>query len=251
VHDATAAPVMLAAMDERLASVRLDAITLPSEAEQARLDSIAATAGLAVFAPIELERVEGSDALLVFTGSGPDHHTLWVRGAKHDVEFRGRRVCRVVFEGDPPTPRFLVKADEVIGNYPATLAEWQERQARRAAVIERSREEADAERERLRASAAAVTFDDLERDGVRLTLRRAAEVVVEAGGTIRVRDGALVVGLAPSAVLTLGQPSAALRASRRLYLAEEAVVAAAGKRGEIDPAKLPDRAILPSGKLAP
>jgi hypothetical protein len=238
-------------MSDRPASVRLPAVTLPDEAEARRLQSIAETKGLEVFAPVELERVEGSDVLLVFTGSGPDHGTLWVQGARYDVEFRGREKVRVVYEGDPLTPRFLVRADDQIGDYPRTLDEWQSRQARKAAARERGREEAKAERERLRAIAEAVTFDDLERDSVKLTLRQAAEVVVEAGGTIRVRDSRLIVGLAPSALLTLGQVSAAAKAARRLYLAEDAVVAAAGRRGEIDVAKLPDKAILPSGRLAP
>jgi hypothetical protein len=86
---------------------------------------------------------------------------------------------------------------------------------------------------------------------VKLTLRQAGEAVREAGGTIRVRDSRLVVGLPRSALLTLGLPSAAAKAARRLYLAEDAVVAAAGRRGEIDVGKLPDKPILPSGRLAP
>jgi hypothetical protein len=238
-------------MSERPASVRVSAIELPDQAEQERLDSIAATKSLEVFAPVELERIEGSDKLLVFTGSGPDHGTLWVQGGKHDVEFRGRQAVRVVYEGDPITPRFLIRATEQSDAYPATLAEWEKRQARKAAARERGRQEAESERERLRASAEPVTFDDLERDGAGLTVRQAGEAVWNAGGTIRVRDGTLVVGLPRSALLTLGRPSVAAKAARRLYLAKDAVVAAAGRRGEIDAAKLPDKAILPSGRLAP
>jgi hypothetical protein len=40
-------------------------------------------------------------------------------------------------------------------------------------------------------------------------------------------------------------------AARRLYAAEEAVLAAAGKGGAIDVSKLPDGYVLPSGALAP
>jgi hypothetical protein len=238
-------------MSDRPASVRVSAVELPDQAEQERLDSIAATKGLEVFAPVELERVEGSDKLLVFTGSGPDHGTLWVQGGKHDLEFRGRQAVRVVYEGDPITPRFLIRATEQSDAHPATLAEWETRQARKAAARERGRQEAEAERERLRAIAEPVTFDDLERDGATLTLRQAGEAVWSAGGTIRVKDSGLVVGLAPSALLTLGQVSVAAKAARRLYLAEDAVLAAAGRRGEIDVSRLPDKAILPSGRLAP
>jgi hypothetical protein len=224
---------------------------LPDEAEAARRASIAATSGLETVAAIELEKVSGSDELLVVTGSGPDAGSLWIQGTSHDAGFHGRQNVRVVFEGDPPTPRHLVRASEVVGNYPATLEEWEARQARRAASIERGRAEAEAQRERLRASAAAVTFDTLERDGVELTLRQAAEAVVTAGGTIRVEDGRVVVALAPSALLTLGQASRALKAARRLYVAEAEVVACTKRGGEIDVRKLPDKAILPSGSLEP
>jgi hypothetical protein len=139
----------------------------------------------------------------------------------------------------------------VFGNYPATLEEWEARQSKRAAAIEQSRREAEGERERLRAIAEPIVYDDLAADGVRLTLRQAAEAVVNAGGVIRVQDSRLVVSLAPSALLTIGQKSLAARAAARLYLAEAEVVAAAGRRGEIDVRKLPDKAILPSGKLEP
>jgi hypothetical protein len=172
-------------------------------------------------------------------------------GTSHDVDFYGRSKVRVVFEGDPPTPRFLIPAEEVIGNYPATLAEWNERQARRAEAVERSQQEAEAKREELRAVAQPVVFDDLERDGERMTVRQAGEAVRKAGGTIRVHDTRLVVGLAPSALLSMGNPSRAAKAARRLYLAEEAVLAVASKRGgEIDVRKLPNRFVLPTGALA-
>jgi hypothetical protein len=229
----------------------IPAVTLPDEAEAQRRHAIAQTAGLEVFAPVELERVEGSGELLAFVGSGPDAGSLWVQGTSHDAGFYGRQNVRVVFEGDPPTPRHLVRASEVVGNYPATLEEWEARRARRAASVERSQREAEAQRERLRASAAAVTFDILERDGVELTLREAGEAVRTAGGTIRVHDSRLLVALAPSALRTLGQPSVALKAARRLYVAEGEVVACAKRGGEIDVRKLPDKAILPSGSLEP
>jgi hypothetical protein len=131
-------------MSDRPASVRLPAVELPADAEARRLQSIAETKGLEVFAPVELERVEGSDDLLVFTGSGRDHNSLWVQGARHDVEFRGREKVRVVYEGDPLTPRFLIPATEHSDAYPRTLDEWQERQARKAAARERGRVEAEA-----------------------------------------------------------------------------------------------------------
>jgi hypothetical protein len=238
-------------VNERSTIIGMRAAELPDEAEARRLHSLAETKGLETFAPIELERLEGGDGLLVFTGSGPDHGTLWLQGSRHDVEFRGREKVRVTFEGDPLTPRYLVPANEVVGEYPATLAEWEERRARRAAAIERNRQKQEQERERLRSIAEPVTFDDLARDGQRLTLRQAGETVRNAGGTIRLQDSRLVVALAPSALLSQGRPSAAAKAAERLYLAEAEVVAAAKRGGEIDVRKLPDKAILPSGKLEP
>jgi hypothetical protein len=53
--------------------------TLPSEEEAARRAAVAPAASLDVVAPIEVERVEGSDVLLVFTGSGPDEGSLWIQ----------------------------------------------------------------------------------------------------------------------------------------------------------------------------
>jgi hypothetical protein len=219
--------------------------------EERRLREIREAGELEVFAAVELERVEGSDALLVFTGSGPDHGTLWVQGGKHDAEFRGRSQVRVTFEGSPVSPRYLVRAAEAGGGYPATLQVWEERQNRKAARREQALRDTEAHREELRATAEPVLIDDTVRDGGRMTLREAGEAIVAASGTLRVEGGRLVVSLPPGALLTMGQPSAALRAASRLYLAETEVVATASKRGEVAVARLPSRFVLPSGALAP
>lgn len=225
------------------------ATTMPDEAERRRLHSLAEIRNLEVFASVELERVEGSNGLLVFTGSGDDHGTLWVQGSKHDVEFRGREKVRVVYEGDPLTPRFLIPASEQ--GLPATLAEWEARQNRRGAAVEQQRQEAAANLDRLRLSAEAVTYDDLGRDRVRMTLRKAGEAVERAGGVIQLKGSRLLVSLPPGALLTMGAPSAAAKAAARLYLAEAAILAAAGKRSDIAASKLPNKHVLPSGKLEP
>ncbi len=187
----------------------LAARTLPDEAEARRRISIAETAGLEVFASSELERVEGSNGLLAFTGSGPDRGSLWVQGSRYHVDVLGRDTVRLCFEGDPPTPRFLIPANAENAGAPTTLAEWEATQAVRAEAIEEQRKAAAAKRDRLRAAAQPFTYDDAAHDGERLTLRQAAEAVDLAGGTIRVVDGRLVVGLPPSARLTLGLPSRA------------------------------------------
>jgi hypothetical protein len=222
--------------------------TLPSEAEQRRLHSLAETRGLEVFAAVELERVEGADGLLVFVPDG----SLWVQGTRHHVDLLGRDKVRVTYEGDPLTARFLIRANEQVRNFPATLEEWQARQGRKTASRERSRQEAERERERLRASAEPVTYDDLAQDGARMTLRRAGEAVLQAGGIVRNKDGRLIVSLPPSALYTLGRPSLAARAATRLFLAESAVLAAPSKRnGEVNVPKLAAEMVTPAGRLVP
>lgn len=52
---------------------------------------------------------------------------------EHRVDVIGRERVRVVFEGDPPTPRFLQRATDANNDGPATLAQWEERQAGKAA----------------------------------------------------------------------------------------------------------------------
>jgi hypothetical protein len=218
-----------------------------TEEEQRRRAAIEETRGLEVFDPADLERVEGGDGLLVHAPDG----SLWVQTSRGTADLLGREAVRVVFEGSPLTPRYLVRADEAIGGTPGTLEEWLDRRDRKAAAVEQGRKDAEAKAERRRARAEPVTFDDLAHDGQRITLRQAAEAVVKAGGTIKVESSRLVVSLPPGATIVLGSPSPAAKAARRLYTAEAEVVVAAGKGGEVNPAKLPARAILPSGALAP
>jgi hypothetical protein len=221
------------------------------EAELARRKAIAETRGLEELDPDDLEVLERNGRrLLVHVPDG----TLWAQcdRAMADV-LADKSALRVVFEPGTSgklTPRYL-QAARTVGNLPDTLQELEERESQKQAARERGRREQAAALEELRKLAAPVTFDDTIRDGARLTLREAAEVVVQAGGTIRVVGSRLVVSLPPGATLVLGAPTAAAKAAARLYLAEEAVLAAAGKGGDVDVAKLPDRPILPNGALAP
>lgn len=93
----------------------------------------------------------------------------------------------------------------------------------------------------MRSTAVPVTADSFE-TGPTLTLRAAAEQVEREGGTVKVEGGALVISLPPPRFGVAGPLSAA----RRLYLAEEIVLEHLNARRP-----LPDRAVLPSGKLAP
>jgi hypothetical protein len=149
------------------------------------------------------------------------------------------------------TPRYLVEVHEQQSNAPRTLTEWNERQARKQATREQKRREVEAELERKRETAEPVTFDALEHDGARMTLRQAAVQIIAAGGRLEVRSGRLVVELPPQALATSGVQSSAARAARRLYLAEDAVLAVVKRGGAVDARKLPNEAILPSGRLAP
>ena len=102
----------------------------------------------------------------------------------------------------------------------------------------------------MRAHAEPVLLDDLLHDGARLTARAAAAEIERAAGTLQVVDDRLVVSLPQSKRFTLGLPSTAVKAAQRLYACEAEIVGLA-KRGKIDAAAVPDRFVLPSGKLAP
>jgi hypothetical protein len=222
------------------------------EDEQRRRAEIAETRGLDVFDPHDLERVEGGDGLLVFTGPGENHGPL----LDPDRPAAWRTSWAAMSFGSfsrakPLTPRFLVRADRVVGEAPATLTEWQERRDRKAAAVEASRVKQAAAVEAARKLAEPVTLDALAFDGATMTLREAGEVVHKAGGTIKVRSSRLVVSLPPGALFVLGGLSPAAKAARRLYAAEDAIVALAGRGGEVSIGKLPAKPILPSGRLAP
>jgi hypothetical protein len=76
-----------------------------------------------------------------------------------------------------------------------------------------------------------------------MTLREAGERVARAGGVVQEADGRLLVSLPGSARSAW---SSALEAARRLYLCEPIVLERL-KSGK----PLPDKAVLPSGKLEP
>jgi hypothetical protein len=108
------------------------------EHEQRRRLAIAETSGLETFDPDDLDVLEyNGNRLLVHRPDG----TLWAQTSRGMADILGRDAIRVVFEGPPGklTPRYLVRASRTVGEIPETLGELEERQARRAAVIEASR----------------------------------------------------------------------------------------------------------------
>jgi hypothetical protein len=121
------------------------------------------------------------------------------------------------------------------------LAKRQERQAKAAAEHERGRQKRLAE---LRKTAVPVTSAHVERRPA-LTLAEAGERVRNAGGTFELMRGDRLLVRLPRRALGSGLGSA-MRAAATLYLGEDEVT-----RCLMSKAELPDRAVLPTGALAP
>jgi hypothetical protein len=115
-------------------------------------------------------------------------------------------------------------------------------------ALEQKAREAKTNLEARRLTAETVTLADLEKGPT--TLRQAVEQVLAVCGTVRAKGTTLVVALPPGEKGAVGV-KAGPQAARVCYAAEEALVAVAKRDGSIDPAKVPDRAVLPSGKLEP
>ncbi len=116
------------------------------------------------------------------------------------------------------------------------LTRLRDRQAAMAEAQLREREQGLAQ---LRKSAEPVSLDAIE-GGEKITLRAAAERVHGAGGQLRLEGGRLVVALPVGALGGgMGNPKAAVR---RLYAAEETVVACLKEKRE-----LPDALVTPNG----
>ena len=86
--------------------------------------------------------------------------------------------------------------------------------------------------------------------GAPASLREALERLEPMGGWVSVVKGQLVGEVPPEVVN--GAAGVRVRAAvRALYLGEDLIVAAAKADGPVDPAKVPDRPLLPNGRLAP
>jgi hypothetical protein len=218
---------------------------LPGVEEQHRRDAIAESRGVEIFDPDDLELLESGSALGRLFGHVPTD-TLWRQVDRNQAGAVGREGVACLFEGRPPTVRYLRRQD-------GSLSEYRARQRERAEAVERSRAQQAADLEARRAQATTVTFDDIAHDGVRLTLRQAAEAVRQAGGRVYVQAGRVVVALPPGTHLTMGVPSTALRAAKRLYVCEAVILAGLKQRksGDVDPGALPDAFALPNGTVAP
>jgi hypothetical protein len=223
----------------------LQAQELPTEEETRRRDLLAESRGIDVVSSAELEKIEGSNGLLHFLPDG----TLWTQVPRHRVDDVGRRNVRVVFEGPrgKETPRYIAPADKEVPGAPATIDQWNEREARKAAAAEQQGREAEARLKRLQATARPVTVADFERD-LPSTLRGMVDRLLLLGGRVEVAKGRIVVALPPAetGLGTLGP-----RIARLLYSAEGELLATRKGDGRIAAEKVPDRGLLPSGRLEP
>jgi hypothetical protein len=221
--------------------------TLPDEEEERRLDAIRATHGLEVFDPEELEVLDDGFRLIHHVPTG----TLWAKADRHHAGILGRAEVRVVFEGKPSTPRYLMRTKHLGHDAPSTIGEWRERHARREAARERATQEQERKRAAARRTNRPVTLNDLGGRLVPASPRAALERLDRLGGRARLNeDGRLVVELPQgTANAGFGKPARAL--AEYLYRAEAVLVAVADKGGTISATRAPDTPLLPNGVLAP
>jgi hypothetical protein len=178
--------------------------------------------------------------------------TLWKRQQGSPANgFRPETHCVVVSGGGW---YYLTSAAATAGpDAPRTVAELEERKQQREKAEAEQAEAAAATFKRKQATAAPVTVATLDRQ-TPATLRAAVEAVEQAGGRVDVRDGRVVVSLPPAevgAVPWFGGEKPARAAARAVYLAEEAILDVVKRSGRVDARKVPDVAILPSGRLCP
>lgn len=213
-------------------------------ADEERRTLIAETRGLDDLDPEALEVIEWRGTKYFAHQSDG---SLWTQTDRHAAGVAGRANVRVVLEGRPPTPRYLIRARN-----PATLAQLEQLQHNREQAVERGRKQADEQRKQRRAVARPVVAADLDRRCPR-SLREAAQRVEDADGQTRITDGRVVVTLPPSAIAgTTYGPHPAVRAAELLYRSEaELLTVRPGRGGRVDPAQLPDTDLLPSGRSLP
>jgi hypothetical protein len=131
---------------------------------------------------------------------------------------------------------------------PTTLDELERYERGRENAAAREREaKAEARAERRKAPPArAVVLGDAEPGLGAVTLRGLGERVEQLGGVLVIERDGLTIRAS-------GKPGPDfVTGARALYSAEAAILfAVEGKPGAIDPAVLPDRELLPSGRLLP
>jgi hypothetical protein len=135
----------------------------------------------------------------------------------------------------------------VVAPEPTTRAELDQRERERERAAEAQRAERAKQLERLRQSAEPVTVRLFDK-GLPLTLRAMVERVGTLGGRIEAVGGRVVVSLPPG---ERGTGKLGARIATQLYRAEAELLATRKSDGPISAAKVPDRPLLPSGRVLP
>ena len=100
-----------------------------------------------------------------------------------------------------------------------------------------------------RSRAVPVTLHDTE-PGAPTSLREALEKIEPVGGGVRIVKGQVIVNLPQGTVN--GPGGFSLRAAAKaLYLGADLILAAVPKDGPVPAGKLPDRPLVPNGRLPP
>jgi hypothetical protein len=85
-----------------------------------------------------------------------------------------------------------------------------------------------------------------------VTLRQAVEQIDALGGTVKVRSGRVVVSLPRSQKgSTEYGPKRAIKLAQLIYAGEAEVLEVESRGGDVNAEKLPDRPLLPSGRVLP
>jgi hypothetical protein len=161
----------------------------------------------------------------------------------------------VVVERDGSWGFLTLASASGIEHAPTSVAELERRRERRERDLGRRQAEAKTNLELRRQSARTVTLRDVDSGtrSVPATLPGMVERLEALGGVVRVTKGRLDVRLPPGEFGGdgFGNRRAGVLIARALYLAEDGLVEAVKRNGEVDASKVPDRALLPSGALAP
>jgi hypothetical protein len=225
-----------------------EVVTLPDEEEERRRDAIRETRGLEVLDPDDLEVLNDGLRLVHHVPTGE----LWATATPHHAGILGREEVRVVFEGKPLSPRYLMRAKHVAHGTPRTIGEWRERQAKREAARERSRREQEQKRAAARRTNRPVTLNDFGGQHVPASPRTALEQLDRLGGRARLNaDRRLIVEVPQTALNSVWGKDPALALAEYLYRAEGVLVETADKSGAISAAKAPDKPLLPNGITTP
>ena len=191
---------------------------------------------------LDLARLEQRGHVL----ADPETGKLW----QHDPgePSAGRSVEHYAFGlTDSLSPRWYRRPERG----PKTVEEFDRREQRRREERERQESDRALDIASLRLRAEVVTLSDVT--GLPdVSLRRAVEELLALGGVVQVRSGRVVIALPKKRKgKTQFGPKRATLLARIVYLASEEILAVSKRSGDVDPEQIPDKVVLPSGRVAP